>query len=68
MYYKYYQSNYTFAVSVSVEINAICFWVSLYNAIMSLIDQCSNNTLGKTVNNNYIFMYTYIWEIIILKK
>lgn len=43
----------TFAVSTSAEISVVCLCVSLYNPTISLTDQCSNNTLGKTIKNNY---------------
>lgn len=52
----------TFAVSTSAEINVVCLRVSLYNPTISLTDQCSNNTLGKTIKNNYEFTYVCLFK------
>lgn len=52
----------TFAVSTSAEISVVCLCVSLYNPTISLTDQCSNNTLGKTIKNNYEFTYVCLFK------
>lgn len=52
----------TFAVSTSAEISVVCLCVSLYNPTIPLTDQCSNNTLGKTIKYNYEFTYVCLFK------